>query len=127
MIFSLSRRPLGTPAAVLPPSGEFESLGTIFLARLQSERVHLATSSAALARADDNPEAIFHDLQFRAHRLSGAASIFDADDIAAAAHALDEAAAAAAHSHASNTNPRVWGAMLTLMSLLQRVEADHRE
>ena len=124
MIFSLSRRPVGTAAAVLPPSGEFESLGTIFLARLLSERVHLATLSAALARADDDPEAIFHDLHVRAHRLSGAASIFEAADIAAAARALEQAAAATAHSHSDNANPRVWGAMLVLMSLLQRVEAD---
>jgi chemotaxis protein histidine kinase CheA len=124
MIFSLSRRPTGTAAAVPPPSGEFESLGSIFLARLQSERIHLATLSAALARADDNPEAIFHDLQFRAHRLSGTASIFEAADIASAAHVLEQAAAAAAHSHSNNANPRVWGAMLALMSLLQRVEAD---
>jgi hypothetical protein len=68
--------------------------------------------------------AIFHDLQFRARRLSGTASIFEAADIAAAAHALEQAAAAAAHSHSSNANPRVWGAMLTLMSLLQLVEAE---
>ena len=124
MIFSLGRRLTGTAAAVPSAAGEFESLGSIFLARLQSERVHLATLSAALARADDNPEAIFHDLQFRARRLSGTASIFEAADIAAAAHALEQAATAAAHSHSSNANPRVWGAMLTLMSLLQLVEAE---
>jgi HPt (histidine-containing phosphotransfer) domain-containing protein len=115
---------MDAPAAVLPPAGEFESLGTIFLARLRSERIRLATLSAALARADDHPEAIFHDLQFRAHRLSGTAGIFEAAEIAAAAHALEQAAAAAARSHSSNADPCVWGAMLFLMSLLQRVEAD---
>jgi len=124
MIFSLSRRPADTAAAAPPPSAEFESLGSIFLARLQSERVHLATLSAALAQADDNPEAIFRDLHSRARRLSGTAGIFEAADIAAAAHALEQAAAAAAHSHSDNANPHVWGAMLVLMSLLQRVDAD---
>lgn len=124
MIFSLSRRATGTAAPVAPPPGELENLGSIFLARLQSERVHLATLSAALARADDNPEAIFRDLQFRARRLNGTASIFEAADIAAAARTLEQAAAAAAHSHTDNANPRVWGAMLALMSLLQRVDAD---
>ena len=124
MIFSLSRRLTGTAAAVPSAAGEFESFGSIFLARLQSERVHLATLSAALARADENPEAIFHDLHSRARRLSGTAGIFEAADIAAAAHALERAAAAAAHSHSDNANPHVWGAMLVLMSLLQRVEAD---
>jgi HPt (histidine-containing phosphotransfer) domain-containing protein len=124
MTFSLGRRPAGTAAAVPPAAGEFESLGSVFLARLQSERVHLATLSAALARADENPEAIFHDLHSRARRLSGTAGIFEAADIAAAAHALEQAAAAAVHSHSDNANPHVWGAMLALMSRLPRVETD---
>ena len=124
MIFSLSRRPTDTAAAIPPPSAAFESLGSIFLARLQNERVHLATLSAALARADDNPEAIFRDLHSRAHRLSATAGIFEAADIAAAAHALELTADAAARSGSNNANPRVWGAMLALMNLLQRVEAD---
>ena len=44
----------------------------------QSEHVHLMSLSAALAHATGypGPGAIFDDLNFRAHRLKGAAATF---------------------------------------------------
>ncbi len=102
-----------------------ESLGSVFLARLLSERVHLATLSAALARADDSPGEIFDDLCCSAHRLNGSASAFEASDIAAAADALEQAAAAAALTHSNNADPAVWGALLALISVLRPAEVAH--
>ena len=98
-----------------------ENLGSIFLARLLSERVHLVTLSAALARADDSPREIFDDLRCRAHRLNGTANVFEAADIAMAADALEQAAAAAAQTHSDNADPAVWGALLALISVLRPV------
>ena len=91
----------------------------MFLAQLLSERVHLATLSAELARADDSPGEIFDNLRCRAHWLNGTANDFEAADIAAAAGALEQAAEAAAQKHSDNADPAVWGALLTLISVLQ--------
>jgi hypothetical protein len=113
MAIELSQQP--DPA----PFREFEGLGDIFLARLQTERVHLATLSASLARSEDSPRAIFEELRFRARRLGGTAGIFEAAVIAAAAHALEQAATDAVRSESDHTNPPVWKALLALMSLLR--------
>jgi hypothetical protein len=82
-----------------------------------SERVHLATLSAVLARADDSPREIFDDLCCSADRLNGTASVFEASDIAAAA--------AAAQTHSDNADPAVWGALVALISVLRPAEAAH--
>jgi HPt (histidine-containing phosphotransfer) domain-containing protein len=73
-----------------------EKLQELFAVRLQSERVHFVTLSAALARAEESPAGIFDDLTFRAHRLKGAAATFEFADLAAAAGALEQASFAAA-------------------------------
>src|ERR1700712_1455030 len=86
----------------------FESLRHAFQARLESERVHFVTLSAALARAEENPVWIFEDLQFRAHRLQGGAAIFEESEVAQAAGVLEQAAVQAAQSRAGNTDEEVW-------------------
>jgi hypothetical protein len=98
--------------------GGFESLRLAFQARLESERVHFVTLSAALARADENPVWIFEDLQYRAHRLQGGAAIFDEAEVALAAEALEQAAVAAARTRADNTDENVWAALVTLVRLM---------
>ena len=92
--------------------------GTFPLSRLESERVHFVSLSAALARAEENPSWIFEDLQFRAHRLQGGASIFEVTDVAQAAHALEEAAVTASKARADNTDEKVWAALVTLVQLM---------
>lgn len=114
---SIKRRPRKPPAAEVVEDG-FENLRHAFQARLESERVHFVSLSAALARAEENPSWIFEDLQFRAHRLQGGASIFEVDDVARAAHALEEAAVCASKSRADNTDEKVWAALVTLVQLM---------
>jgi HPt (histidine-containing phosphotransfer) domain-containing protein len=114
---SISRRPRKAPAAELVEDG-FESLRHAFHARLESERVHFVSLSAALARAEENPSWIFEDLQFRAHRLQGGASIFEVTDVAQAAHALEEAAVSASKTRADNTDEKVWEALVALVQLM---------
>jgi Hpt domain len=105
-------------AAQLDRDDGFESLRLAFQARLESERVHFVTLSAALARADENPAWIFEDLQFRAHRLQGGAAIFDESEVASAACALENAAVVAAKSRADNTDENVWAALVALVRLM---------
>ena len=105
------------------PGDDFDGLRDVFYARLQSERVHLVTLSAALASIDENPARIFDDLVFRAHRLRGGATIFEVAEVAAAANALEQAAIAASMSHANNTDTAVWTALVALVRLMGTTDA----
>jgi chemotaxis protein histidine kinase CheA len=101
----------------------FESLRQAFHARLESERVHFVTLSAALARAEENPAWIFEDLVYRAHRLQGGAAIFEESEVARAAGKLESAAVIAAQSRADNTNEEVWAALEALVKLMGNLES----
>jgi len=106
--------------------GSSEKLQELFAVRLQSERVHFVTLSAALARAEESPAGIFDDLTFRAHRLKGAAATFDFANLAATAGALERASFAAANSRAANTDPDVWEALVALVDMLGAIEENTR-
>jgi HPt (histidine-containing phosphotransfer) domain-containing protein len=99
-----------------------EKLQELFAVRLQSERVHFVTLSAALARAEESPAGIFDDLTFRAHRLKGAAATFEFTNLAAAAGALERASFAAATSHAAHTDADVWETLVALVQMLGTIE-----
>jgi HPt (histidine-containing phosphotransfer) domain-containing protein len=114
----------GVPAAGQPAADAIERLGGVFFVRLQNERMQLATLSAELARSEGSPVSIFEKLQFRAHKLKGAAAIFEFPDLAAAAHALERASAEAVRTEAEQTNPGVWSALVALVDLLG--EIDHQ-
>jgi hypothetical protein len=101
-----------------PPSDGLDDMRLAFHARLQNERVQLATLSAALARAEESPAWIFQDLKFRAHKTRGGAAIFEIAEVAAAACALEEAANAACLANADNTDPAVWSALVAMVRLL---------
>jgi HPt (histidine-containing phosphotransfer) domain-containing protein len=111
---STKRRPRKTPDL----EDGFENLRHAFHVRLESERVHLVSLSASLARAEDNPAWIFEDLQFRAHRLQGGAAIFDVTDVAQAAFALEQAAVSASKARADNTDEKVWSTLVALVQLM---------
>jgi hypothetical protein len=116
----------GTPAASAPPvdkEDSFESLRLAFHARLESERVHFVTLSAALARAEENPVWIFEDLVYRAHRLQGGAAIFEESAVALAAGKLESAAVSAAQSRADNTDEQVWAALEALVKLMGNIDS----
>jgi hypothetical protein len=118
---SIKRRPrqgAEKPKPKVEAEDSFESLRHAFQERMESERVHFVTLSAALARAEENPAWIFEDLQFRAHRLQGGASIFEEAEVAMAAGVLEQAAVVAAQSRATNTDENVWTALETLVRLM---------
>jgi hypothetical protein len=133
---SIRRRPrvpaVPAPAVAAPATvqGEtiskedsFESLRQVFHARLESERVHFVTLSAALARAEENPVWIFEDLVYRAHRLQGGAAIFEESEVALAASKLESAAVTAAQSRAGNTDEKVWAALEALVNLMGNLDS----
>jgi HPt (histidine-containing phosphotransfer) domain-containing protein len=95
-----------------------EELRLAFHARLQSDRVHFVTLSAALARAEESPGWIFRDLQFRAHKIRGGAAIFEIAEIAAAACALEQAAISASMADADNSDAGVWSALVALVQVM---------
>ena len=98
--------------------GAADKLQELFVARLQSERVHFVTLSAALARAEECPGSIFDDLNFRAHRLKGAAATFGFAALADASGALERACFAAANSHAEHSDSNVWEALVGIVKML---------
>jgi hypothetical protein len=110
-------------SATLDKEDSFESLRQAFHARLESERVHFVSLSAALARAEENPAWIFEDLVYRAHRLQGGAAIFEESEVARAAGKLENAAVMAAQSRADNTNEEVWAALEALVKLMGSLES----
>jgi HPt (histidine-containing phosphotransfer) domain-containing protein len=118
------RRRDHTPPSAPDTSGDTSTLNAtaklneLFVTRLQSERVHFVTLSAALARAEECPGGIFDDLNFRAHRLKGAAATFDFPELAGAAGALERASFAAATAHAAHTDTNVWTALVALVDML---------
>jgi mevalonate pyrophosphate decarboxylase len=112
-----------TRSVAVDKEDRFESLRQAFHARLESERVHFVTLSAALARAEENPARIFEDLVYRAHRLQGGAAIFEESAVALAAGKLESAAVVAAQSRADNTNEEVWAALEALVKLMGNLES----
>jgi len=97
----------------------------VFHARLQGERVHLATLSAALARAEENPVWIFQDLKFRAHKIRGGAAILEIAGVGAAAGALELAAASAIASNAENTDDAVWAGLVELVRVIGELDGGY--
>ena len=104
----------------------FEDLQADFRTRLQSERVRFVTLSAALARAEDDPAGIFHDLSARAHKIRGGAAALEITEMAAAACALELAATTASASRADNTDAAVWTALVALVRILGTLDAGDR-
>jgi HPt (histidine-containing phosphotransfer) domain-containing protein len=86
--------------------------------RLRRDRVRLTTLSATLARAEQDAACCFEEIRAFAHRLGGTAAVFEADEITAAAHTLEQAANRALSTKAGHFDPPVWTALETLCEQL---------
>lgn len=107
------------PAAHPAVSGdEFDQLRETFCTRLRSDQVRLTTLAASLARIEGDPVGIFAALQSLAHRIRGAAAIFQASELTSSAHALEEAATKACDSRADHADGTVWSALEDLVEQL---------
>jgi HPt (histidine-containing phosphotransfer) domain-containing protein len=97
---------------------EFDRLRETFHARLHGDRIRLTTLAASLARIEGNPAGVFQDLQGLAHRIRGAAAVFQVPELFSAASALEQAATAACIGHADHTDGSVWSALEELVEQL---------
>lgn len=109
---------------VSAPAGmdnEFDRIRATFYARLRCDRMRLTTLATSLSRADGHPTGIFKALQGLAHRIRGAAAIFEASDLGGAAYALEQAATSAYDNRSHHADGPVWSALEELIELLAMV------
>jgi HPt (histidine-containing phosphotransfer) domain-containing protein len=103
------------PPAPRAPDDEFERLRDTFGARLRSDQIRLTTLAASLARIEGSPAGVFLALQTLAHRIRGAAAIFEATELSSAAYVLEQAAANACSNCSDHTDGAVWSALEELV------------
>jgi HPt (histidine-containing phosphotransfer) domain-containing protein len=115
-------RPSDTPSQIVPTpvamDDEFERIRVAFYARLRCDRMRLTTLASSLSRAQGHPAGVFEALQGLAHRIRGAAAIFEATQIASAAYALERAATTACDKRSDHSDEPVWLALAALIGLL---------
>jgi HPt (histidine-containing phosphotransfer) domain-containing protein len=74
--------------------------------------------SALLAREEGDARRTFEDIRQFAHRLCGAAAIFESPEIVAAAEALETAARSAHDAQSNHSDVDVWAALERLTQQL---------
>jgi HPt (histidine-containing phosphotransfer) domain-containing protein len=100
---------------------EFDRFQDIFCTRMRSDQIRLTTLAAFLARIEGNPVGVFSALQSLAHRIRGAAVIFEASALSSSAYALEQAATHACGNGSDHTDGAVWSA---LEDLVERLAAE---
>jgi hypothetical protein len=101
-----------------PSDDAFEEVRQSFLFRLHAEHARLLVLTDALASAKGNAAPAFGDLEIFAHRLRGAAAVFEAGALSEDAKALELAAAAASIAPVRDHDPFVWATLRTLTARL---------
>jgi hypothetical protein len=100
------------------PDDGFERLRQAFNSRLCADRVRLLALGSALTRVSADPAPILAEIQTFAHKLRGAAAIFENSEIGPAAKSLELAAIAASVGLSKTTEPSVVFALATLVDRL---------
>jgi hypothetical protein len=98
--------PIPASEPVSPEQGEFEQLRQGFHQRLQREQARLTTLTAALQSVHIDLAVVVSDIGVFAHKLRGAALVFEYQGIGAAAKALELAAEGAAQDDDGNPDSR---------------------
>jgi HPt (histidine-containing phosphotransfer) domain-containing protein len=101
-----------------PPNEEIKELKLLFQRRLQEDLLTLGSLASRFASADAAPATVLEEIRFFAHRLHGAAAIFEAHELATSAHALEAAAALAVTGDARDTPPSVSSILQNLLGQL---------
>lgn len=99
----------------------YEEVRQSFLIRLHSEQTRLAALEAALGTAGSDPVSAFMNLKSFAHRLRGAAAVFDFPGLRDDSLVLELAAADAALHVSPNSERHVLIAMRMLTMRLARL------
>jgi HPt (histidine-containing phosphotransfer) domain-containing protein len=108
-------RPSQSAAAA---ENQFEQLRGAFYTRLCSDRKQLTLMSAELAGAAADATRVYEEIRMLAHKMCGAAAIFDAPEVGGAAYTLEQASLSAIRSHADNSDDGVWTALESLVDVL---------
>jgi len=96
----------------------FEEVRQSFLIRLHDEQIRLMALADALGSGGENAVSSLCALEVFAHRLRGAAAVFDAAVLSEDARSLELAVAAASIEPRIDNDPLVWSALRTLISRL---------
>jgi hypothetical protein len=104
-----------TPAAM---DDEFDRIRATFYARLRCDRMRLTTLATSLSRIEGHPAGVFKALQGLAHRIRGAAAVFEEPELGGAAYALEQATTAACDKRSDHSDGPVWSALEELIELL---------
>ena len=105
------------------PGVTYEDVHQSFQIRLSGEQARLTTLADALRCSDNGAASAFGELEWFAHRLRGAAAVFDYPELRDAAKVLEVAANAAVLEFAPFDEPRVQTAIRTLVLQLTRLTA----
>jgi hypothetical protein len=108
----------------LSPDDSFERLRKRFYRCLTSDRAQLLLMTAELGDADLDAIPSYRRIAALAHRICGAAGLFDHRTIGGAASILELAATNAIKSHSNNQNESVWQAITSLAEILPRKTAE---
>lgn len=100
------------------PDAAYEAVRQSFLARLCAEQTRLTKLTEVLGSTTENPATVFGDLEGFAHRLRGAAAVFDFPELRDDAKTLELAASAAVVLGAPNSDPLVQNAIRALEARL---------
>jgi Hpt domain len=116
------------PAAIRTPENDrFEELRALFSDGLQADRVRLTALAASLARAADDPAAIFESMRVFAHKLRGAAAIFDFPQLGVAAGGLESAAVLALQQRTICAAASLGAALEVLIGVLGTSQGGRRD
>jgi len=107
------------------PDMRFEQLRGAYFDRLQGDRAQLAAIRLELGEMPGSKATAIEHLRQLAHRMCGAAAIFEAGDIFMAAEILERAATDAARTPGAGS-PAVHTALDTLLNQLSLVGATCR-
>jgi len=106
----------GAPSTV--PDVTYEDVRRSFLNRLPGEHTRLADLADTLGSGAVAPASVFGELEGFAHRLRGAAAVFDFPELRDAAKVLEVAANAGVVGRAPVTEPCVQAAIRSLVEQL---------
>jgi hypothetical protein len=115
------RSPDSTSPQTTDADEEFELVRQSFLARLTLEMERLVALAGELEAAKTECSSVLKDITTFAHRLRGAAAVFDERDLSIAARSAELAATMVLDEAGTNIDIRVWSTLRALAASLVHI------
>lgn len=109
------------PLSSIFASEPFLELRQMYFKGLRADRIHLVSLAASLIRCTDDVDTTLAQIRLIAHRMRGAAAIYEVPMVACTAAALEEAATPARHQDARQLVHRVHDALENLVDCIARL------